>query len=108
MAVTDWADLMPATVSVYAKTGYDNYGVISYSTAATTYRARVVRKNGNMRQPDGSVISYGHQVWVASTAAISPDAKITLPDGTSPSILSAEAFSDENGSYHHTKLLLGF
>lgn len=99
--------LMKQSVVVRARTGHNTHGEASYSTTSSTFRARVVRRPGQVRDTEGNVVRYGTIAWVASTGTINVTDKVTLPDGTFPPLLSVEMYPDEDGN-HHAKLLFGY
>ena len=98
--------LMPDTLSVQALKGVstDGYGTASYSTAAASYRCRVVEKQTLVTTFEGVEQVARTVVWVRSSSTFGPWDKITLPDGTSPGLLAVQDFRDEVGA-HHQKLL---
>jgi hypothetical protein len=107
MAVSDFLDLMPDTVTYRAVTSRDNYGLPSYGSASS-YRARVVYKTlRTTSMSSGQEVLAAGEVWLAGTPSPPDiDDKITLPDGSTPKILNFERFTDEAG-VHHTKILFG-
>jgi hypothetical protein len=104
---TEFLDLMTDTVTVNTFSTWDAYGKPSHSTASSSYSARVVKIHKLVRTPDGTEKLATTLAWIASTGFISPNDKITLPDGTSPVILTADAYPDEDGRFHHIKILFG-
>jgi hypothetical protein len=105
MPISDWLDLMPHTVTYAAKSGEDAYGKPTHGTG-TDYTARVTYTHKRVATPDGMEVVASVQVWLNGTlSSISVDDKITLPDGTTPKIVSWDTATDEDGS-HHTKLYL--
>ena len=105
---TELLSLMDSTISVSTRGAHNNYGEPSFSTAVTTYRARVVHSPGYERSGEGEGIEYSHVLWVASTGSVSITAsdRITLPDGTRPTIARVERLPDETGP-HHVKIWCG-
>jgi hypothetical protein len=107
MPVSDFLDLMPATVTFAHVTGRDGYGKASFGIAAS-YRARVVYKmirTSNIFTGQDAVAD--GEVWLAGTVTPSDmDERITLPDGSTPKILNWEQFSDGDGP-HHTVIHFG-
>ena len=101
---TEWNALMSDTVTVssFSALSTDGYGVASYSTG-TSYPARVVRTNELVRDFNGVEVVSNVTAWINTTGGIATDAKITLPDGSSPPILSIDTFPDEDG-LHHTRV----
>ena len=109
MPISDWHDLMPHTITHQAVASRDEYGVPTYGTG-TSYTARVVYKNSRIKsQRRGSetdVIADGH-IWISGTPTINVDNdRITLPDNSTPILLSVERWPDESG-LHHVKVYFG-
>lgn len=98
--------LMPHSVVVKAFSAYSTggYGTPSYSATATTYTARVVRKQALVLQRDGSEIAGDHVAWLATTADIGLRDQFTF-SGATMQILSVARYPDQDG-LHHTKLTL--
>lgn len=79
----------------------------SWSTAApTTYTARWVRQPSVVSQNDGSVIEVESYAWIKSTVMLSPRARYTLPDGSTPPVVAVEGYPDQDG-LHHVKVVFG-
>lgn len=109
MAWTDpLVDLMSETVTHAGWVGMstDGYATQTFTTATATYPARVVSGQRQVRSFDGMEEIATVTVWVASTSTFSALDQFTLPDGTSPPLLSVETFRDENG-VTHSKLGFG-
>jgi len=102
MPISDWSNLMAQTVTIAPFSGTSAYGATTYG-AAVSYGARVIYKSKLIRTPDGAEKVARGQVWLATVNAISVQDQITLPDGTTPVILTVEQIPDENGP-HHTKV----
>ena len=99
---TDFLDMMPSTVTVYAKASTDAYGKLSFSATGTGTRCRIqprseVVTTENMREvvTKGTIIFYG-------VPSITTESKIVLPDGTIPLIVSVQTHYDESGTHHTT------
>jgi len=84
----------------------DGYATLRYSTATVTYPARVTSEQRLVRTFDGTEELATTTVWVASTSTFSALDRFTLPDGTSPPLLSVETYRDESG-VTHSKLGFG-
>jgi len=109
MAYTDpLLALMSETVTQAGWSGMstDGYATATYSTAGSTFPARVVTEQRLVRTFDGTEELATTTVWVASTSTFSALGQWTLPDGTTPGLLSVETFRDENG-VTHSKLGFG-
>lgn len=96
MPIADWADLMVQSATISTYTGSSAYGGSSYGTPVA-YDARVIYKTKLVRTPDGAEKVSRGQVWLATVAAIKVQDQITLPDATTPTILTVEQVPDENG-----------
>ena len=102
MAILDFLDLMPDTVELQELVAHDAYGRPQYGSPAS-YRARLSLAPHRLRQPDGHELLARGAAWLASTEAISPEALLTLPDGSQARVVSVELPGDEAGR-HHVKL----
>ncbi len=105
-----YLDLMPDTVVITRRvaSGTPTFdGVPTWDSVGSTYAARVTpRRRSQVDFVDGTVIQLTHVCWVASTGTISPQDRITLPDGSTPRIVGVTAPADQDGTHHH-KLELG-
>lgn len=99
-------NLMPHTVTVATLSATDVYGDASYSTSTTSYRARWVHGPEVVTNYLGEEVVSMDTVWVASTSLIPVTAEVTLPDGSSPHLISVQQYPDEDG-IHHLKLNFG-
>lgn len=100
-AVTNWTDLMAATVTVKALSAYSTKGdgSRSYSTASASYTARVVEKPTRVLDRFAQEQTAMATMWLATTVSIGLDAQVTY-NGSTYEILSVGAFSDEAGLHH--------
>jgi hypothetical protein len=105
MPISDWADMMPHTVTHAPLASRDAYGAPTYG-AGVDYTARVLYKNQRVRAADGAEVVARGSVWFVGTPTVSPEDKITLPDATTPPLLSVEQYADADGA-HHTKVYFG-
>lgn len=98
----DLLSLMPHTVIIAPWTGQNAYGEPTYG-AAVSYTARVQGKMRMMIDANGVERVSSVTVYVATTAAIGPKDKLTLPGGwtpASPPIIAVQRVSDEHGDHH--------
>lgn len=100
-------DLMPHTITVKSLVSVDSYGDPTFSTSAATYRALVEEKPTKAINQYGEEVLASHVAYVASTGRIPLTSLVTLPDGTSPDLISSGVFSDEDGTAHHVVLHFG-
>ena len=99
---TELLTLMDSTIKISTRTAHSNYGEPTFTGSTTSYRARIVHKPGYMRDATDEDVAYQHVLWVRSTGAVSITAsdRLTLPDGSTPPILSVERYPDETGPHH--------
>ena len=105
MSINDWQDLFPHTIYHAEYISRDAYGQPNYGSEVA-YRGRVTYKDQTRYFSDGSTIEIKGTVWIQGTPTVSNDDQITLPDGSTPLILSHELIADESGS-HHVKIFFG-
>ena len=84
----------------------DGYMTPVFSTSASTFKARVVRKQELVRTFAGTEELAVTVAWVASTSTFEPTAQITVNGSTLGPVMAAAAFPDEDG-VHHQKLWWG-
>jgi hypothetical protein len=89
---------MPHSVTLAARSSVDGYGKPTYG-AGTAYQCHIERKTRVVRGIDGQERVSGCAVYLSETAGITPLYRITLPDGTQPTILAVDRFADRNGDY---------
>jgi len=107
MPISDWLDLMPATVTHQSVIARNEYGAPTTYSAATSYRARVFQKARRViNRVNGQDEISSVQVWIAGLPSLALDGKIILPDGSTPRIMSWDVPTDEVGE-HHMKVYLG-
>lgn len=95
----DFLALMPHTVTIQPLTGRDEYSRPTYGPGIQ-YRARVVGKQKLVRAADGSERVSATTIYVVGVSGISPEDRITLPDGSQPPILAVSRMPDERGDHH--------
>lgn len=95
-------DLMPSTVTVYAKTATDAYGKFTFSGTGTAVRCRIQPSDNVVTTADNrNVVSRGTIIFYG-TPTITTDSKIVLPDNTIPLILTVQVHNDDTGTHHTT------
>lgn len=106
MSISDFADMMPHTVTHEEFASRDEYGLPAYGSPASL-KARVSYRPHKVRTPAGDEVVARGEVWL-NTAGTTVDTedRITLPDGSTPPILSVDGLSDELGA-HHAKVHFG-
>lgn len=101
-------DLMSTTIRRQAFVRYstDGYeGTRTYSTAASTYAARVIEKRERVLDKMGQETLTSHVAWVNSTAAWSVEDKTTWR-GSTWRVVALDRMTDETAVVHHTKLYM--
>jgi hypothetical protein len=99
-------DLMVQTITVSTVATLGVGGAPTYSTAQTSYRARVVNTNKFVSDGRGGGAAVAYEAWIASTGILAPGSKYTLPDGATPPVVRVDTFPDESG-HHHVRILFG-
>lgn len=101
------ADLMADTVVIRlaARPGADGASLAS-TAAGSTRPARVTTDPKAIDRASGDVEGVNAIAWINSTGPIPASARITLPDGSVPPILSVSNIDDETG-FHHAKVMFG-
>lgn len=79
-----------------------SYGAPGYSTAASTYQARVVAEPGLVVDSKGQEVVFTHRMWIATTTAIAPEDYLSHL-GTTHRVVQVSRQTDETGR-HHTKV----
>jgi hypothetical protein len=103
---SDFRQLMTQVVTVSTVATLGVGGAPTYSTSASSYRARVVNTNKIVHDSRGQVAAVAYEAWIASTSILPVDAKYTLPDGATPPVVRVDVYPDEFG-HHHVKLMFG-
>jgi hypothetical protein len=100
--------MMPSTIKISTRSGHNNYGEPTFASTTTNFRARIVERREFMRTATGEVLEQTHVIWCRSTGAtsITTDDRLTMPDGTTPQMLSVEMYPDEDLE-HHRKIIVG-
>ena len=96
----DFLDLCPHTVTLEALSTHDVYGAPSYSTGVS-YTAHVVYMSKLVTAPDNREVTSHVQVYIpSSSASISEQDRLTLPDGTQPPIVKVDVYADDDGQHN--------
>jgi len=104
MFFDEFTDCAAASITIAPFASRDKYSAPTYGTAVS-YPARVIYKRTLIRRSDGSEKLAKGMIWCGAADVQEVD-QITLPDGTTPPILSADEFHDETG-FSHTKIMFG-
>ncbi len=105
MNINDFKHMMPHTVTHEPVSSRNSYGKITYGTAVSR-QSRVSYKQRQIRAANGELTMSTGVVWFAAVVNVDHGDRITLPDGTTPQILSVETHADDKGD-RFTKLYFG-
>jgi hypothetical protein len=95
-------DLMPSTVTVYAKSSADAYSKVTFSATGVATRCRVQQTGRVVKSADNRDVYETGVIIFYGSPTITEDSKIVLPDGSTPLIHSIRTYNDEDGGNHTT------
>ncbi len=93
-------------VNTLASVSTDGYGTDVFSTSASTFKARVIRKQQLVRTFAGTEELAHTVAWIASTSTFAPSVQLTVNGSTLGPLMALESFPDEDG-IHHLKAAWG-
>ena len=102
----DFRHCMPHSITHSTYSTLDGYGKQSFSATATTYSALIQYDQKLVRSFDGTEKLSTHNAIMNSTGSIDPNDLLTLPDGSTPPILSV-LLSNDSGGQHHAEVFFG-
>jgi hypothetical protein len=105
MSINDFADMLNQSVTLTEMASRDAYGMPSYGTPAS-YESRITYKDQLVRDKNGQEVVAKGFVWIQGTPTITPEYQLTLPDNSTPPILTTETYYDDKGA-HHVKVYFG-
>jgi hypothetical protein len=102
MAISrEFLPLMLETVTLTASTTLDKYGKQSFAASGVPFRARIMWSERILRDKDGrEIVEAGRAVLYGAAPTATPAWRITLPDGSTPKIVSVATIEDEDGDHH--------
>lgn len=105
---TQFLTMMDSTIKISTRSGHDQYGAATFGATTYSHRARIVEERGYVRGAGDETIEFKSVLWARSTGStrIVATDRVTLPDGTTPPIVSVERYPDESGP-NHVKIYLG-
>ena len=101
MGFSEWADMMPHSITVEPFASVDLYGTYTYGSPVT-YQARIQGKNQVVTSRTGEEAVSHIMIHVAS-GAVGPQDRVTLPLPFLPSqplLIDVQHVSDANGIHH--------
>lgn len=100
-------EMMPDTITFNAGSAIDKYGKRTYGGDVTSARGRVIYETRLMKDLEGQdIVSTGRVILYGPYASLTLSDKITLPNGSTPVIVSLETKKDTGGN-HHTVVHFG-
>ena len=103
---SDFRQLMTQTITVSTVATLGVGGAPTFSTSASTYRARVVNTNKFVSDGKGAGAAVAYEAWLSSTSILAAHSKYTLPDGTTPPVVRISSLPDDKG-HHHVHIMFG-
>ena len=100
-------ELVQQTVVVKSLSSFDGYGDPTYSTAGSTYQARVTWQPFRVTDWSGDERVAQAQIIIATTVEIKATDQITLPNGETPEILHIREIPWVDGLTHHVAVSVG-
>jgi hypothetical protein len=100
-------EMMPDTITFNAGSSIDKYGKRTYGGTVTSARGRVIYDSKLIKNTEGQdIVSSGYVILYGPYASLTLGDKITLPNGTTPVMVSIETKKDTGGN-HHTVVHFG-
>lgn len=104
--------LFNQTVTTKSLSTHSFYGAPSYSASASSWEARIEERTHVVKGPGGEdVVARGTVFVIPTTGGTEPDIgtqdQMTLPDGTTPDILSVERLYDDSTSLYYQAVHFG-
>ena len=102
----DFYEMMPHTITLAAQSGIDKYGKPSWGSGSS-YRCRLIFDQKMMRDAEGrEVVRQGKALLYGYDLSADVKYRLTLPDGTTPKVITVKQLKDQNGD-HHTEIGFG-
>lgn len=102
---TAFLELMGQTVTIYTQTAKTSYGVQTWGSG-TSVNCRVMQTGTLAHDATGRQVYESGKIIFYGTPTVSLSSKITLPDGSTPVLLSVNVYRDQSG-LHHTSVSYG-
>lgn len=98
----EFLDTMVDEVTWEPSTGYDADGAPAFGTGVTI-KCRVSPRARKVLDAHGTEVVSAAVIYTEEAPAVSPNDRITLPDGSQPVIIRVERPPDRDGA-HHTEI----
>lgn len=102
----DLTGLLNQTVTISARSSRDMYGVESWA-AGVSYPARVSPYRPLVRGEVVDAAPISGQVHMDGDVPVTSEHRITLPDGSTPTIIRVDRYTDVDGTVYATRVLVG-
>jgi hypothetical protein len=96
----EFGDLLHDTVSVETFASRSAVGGAPSFNTPQTVLGRWVRRPRLVRSADGSVLTASSFIRIPPVSGLTPEGRVTLPDGSKPPIVSVETMPDEDGNLY--------
>lgn len=103
MALSDFLDCMPSTITREPFVSHDKYGEKTYG-AGESIQCRIQEREERVAIASGEEVLARGRVYLGEITGIATVDKVTLPDGTTPEILTVRKVNDEDGPHHEVLL----
>lgn len=90
--------LAPHTVTISPFSSYNSYGESSFG-AGVSYQCLIEKKPRMVKDAQGKEVVSSAAVYLTSAPGITVKDKVTLPDLSSPQILSFGTYPNQSGDY---------
>lgn len=91
-------DLMSETVTIAPATTVNRYGAAAYG-APVSVAAHVAMANEVFTSPDGRLLQETGRAYLSGVHAVGENDLLTLPDGSTPTIMLVAQRYDESGPF---------
>ncbi len=102
----DLLGLLTQTVTIADRSSRDMYGVATWA-AGTDYPARVSPYRPLIQTETSDAAPVTGMVHMDGDVPVSSESKITLPDGSVPTIIRVDKYTDVDGTVYATRVLFG-
>jgi hypothetical protein len=98
--LAEFGDLLHDPVTVETVAGREQIGNEVTYNQPQSVMGRWVRRPRLARQGDGALIMSSSFVRIPVVEGLTPEGRVTLPDGSQPPIVSVETSPDEDGNLY--------
>jgi hypothetical protein len=102
-----FSDMTFETVTIQGQASKDKYAKQTFGGSTTTLEGRIINETKLIRDASGQeVVVKGKVIVPGASTGVTVDHKLTLPDGSTPKILTVDEVTDE-AEVHHTVIIFG-